>query len=53
MKAIYLFNNQVDNEIICNKMCYVDSDNVIHVDRSAEEDTSDLPRNVFRVRSAR
>lgn len=54
MKAVYLFNNtQNDNEIISTSMCVVDSDGVIHVSRSADEDVSDLPHNMFRVRSSR
>lgn len=54
MKAVYLFNNtQNDNEIISNTMCVVDTEGVIHVSRTADEDVSDLPRNMFRVRSSR
>ena len=49
MKAVYLFNNQNNTEIISNKMYFVDDENVIHVDHS----TDDLPKNTFRVRSHR
>ena len=53
MKAVYLFNNQNNTEIISNKMYFVDDENVIHVDRSTDENTDDFPKNTFRVRSHR
>ena len=44
---------QTNDEILCNRFCSVNEDGVICVDRSQEEDTSDLPKNVYRVRSGR
>lgn len=40
-----------ENEILCNCNYSVTEDGVIIVDRSMEEDTSDLLKNIFRTRS--
>lgn len=46
----FFVSDNVNDKIVCNNEFKVEN-NVITVDRSREEDVSDLPKGVYRTRS--
>ena len=46
----FFVSDNVNDQIVCNNKFMVEN-NIITVDRSREEDVSDLPKGVYRTRS--
>lgn len=46
----FFVSDNVNDQIVCNNEFKV-KNNIITVDRSREEDVSDLPKGVYRTRS--
>ena len=48
----FFVSDNVNDKIVCNNKFKVEN-NVIIVDRSGEENVSDLPKGIYRTRSGR